>query len=363
MTRFALHLALLLVAGGLARAADPAPVWSVDLKTKKESIAPVESVAFSADGKFIAARVCRSHAYPVKHEIIVWDAESKTERGRFTTNTPSLLENAGAAFAVGGKDEWFATEGPAVMRLGFEKNEPVKKEITKGFALWSLRNGDLMTANHDAPLVTLTWLKKTPDEIVWTPVFTRHLSKHPDDWPISAMALDPKGRRLAVAHFHEDKSQATIALDDVDFVGARFILSRLGEGNARETGRISQIRFNADATKLATAGSEGLVRIWTTANAETSVSWTPSATTRVSKFSAHAIDFDPEGRWLAYGTSNGVKPGPNLGFIDVATGKIAYRVNWPTGIVSVAFSPDGKRLLAGDHLGTVSLWEVPEALR
>jgi RNA polymerase sigma factor (sigma-70 family) len=86
--------------------------------------------------------------------------------------------------------------------------------------------------------------------------------------------------------------------------------------------------------------------------------------------SAHAVAFSPDGKVLAaaygslgwFGRPPAARP-PTLGsvvrLVDVRTGKeLRTLKGHDNGVRSIAFAPDGKRLVSGSHDGTVRVWEV-----
>jgi WD40 repeat protein/beta-lactamase regulating signal transducer with metallopeptidase domain len=73
-----------------------------------------------------------------------------------------------------------------------------------------------------------------------------------------------------------------------------------------------------------------------------------------------AIAFSPDGKLVAAGNSNAWSPIVTL--FDVRTGRQAKQIRVPeksgNAAGHIAFSPDGTKLLWGDHNGRVSLWDL-----
>jgi WD40 repeat protein len=73
-----------------------------------------------------------------------------------------------------------------------------------------------------------------------------------------------------------------------------------------------------------------------------------------------AIAFAPDGRRIAAADANA--PGPRVAIFDVGTGRRVKRLAAPGGrmgsVQSVAFSPDGAKLLWGETGGEVALWDL-----
>jgi hypothetical protein len=74
--------------------------------------------------------------------------------------------------------------------------------------------------------------------------------------------------------------------------------------------------------------------------------------------SVSAIAFSPDGRWLASCASN---PDPGIRLWDVATGTLVRTFHAPDGkwynANTVAFTPDGTRVIAGHMDGKLSVWD------
>jgi WD40 repeat protein len=74
-----------------------------------------------------------------------------------------------------------------------------------------------------------------------------------------------------------------------------------------------------------------------------------------------ALAFSPDGRLIAAADPNA--RGPQVALFDVHTGRLATRLCAPghrwEGVVTVAFSPDGTKLLWGENTGAVALWSLP----
>ena len=110
---------------------------------------------------------------------------------------------------------------------------------------------------------------------------------------------------------------------------------------------------------FATGGGDGNVCLWEVTKA--GKDWKPRAAASAGNWTVVAIAFSPDGRTLVAGTT-GAKQWPNLFVIDVTAGKalVSYRLG--NAVTSVAFSPDSKVLVTGNNLGLIQAWDA-EALR
>ena len=121
--------------------------------------------------------------------------------------------------------------------------------------------------------------------------------------------------------------------------------ARLGKG------RINEIRYSPDGTRLAVASAIGIWLYDTDTGAE------------VALLTGHtgevlSVMFSPDGRTLAGGNWDGT-----IRLWDVVTGRHKRTLTGHTGeVLSVTFSPDGGTLASGSRDETVRLWDVVTGL-
>jgi WD40 repeat protein len=127
-------------------------------------------------------------------------------------------------------------------------------------------------------------------------------------------------------------------------------LFRLGSRRLRHSGTVDCVTFSPDGKLLASAGSDGTVRLWDAA--------TGQAVRTIDKH-YYAAAFSPNGEWLAAADQDGT-----ITLHNISTGKDTRRVGKHEGLVTVlAFTADGKRLAASGGYGRVTVWDVPAASR
>ncbi len=127
---------------------------------------------------------------------------------------------------------------------------------------------------------------------------------------------------------------------------------------------ISNAVFTPDGKKIIgvnLSGNYGAVTLWDASSGAILRTWTAHGT------DVNALALSPDGTVLA--TAGFEQPPPDGGIVpvgidiklwDVASGALLVTMVGHTDIInSVAFSPDGKLLLAGDRHGLVRLWSVP----
>jgi WD40 repeat protein len=125
---------------------------------------------------------------------------------------------------------------------------------------------------------------------------------------------------------------------------------------------IRGLAFTPDGKQLISASDDKVIRVWdwragkTITTIRGQVGPGPDGT-------IYAMALSPDGRWLAAGGWIKVpgEQGHVIRLYDFATGKLAALLNGHTAVVdSLAFSPDGHRLISGSGLGDFSaiIWDV-----
>jgi len=160
---------------------------------------------------------------------------------------------------------------------------------------------------------------------------------------VCGLALSPDGRTLATSHVRVDNPAAP-RLGEIQLWKAR-------TGAALRTlkghkGSFLRLAFSPDGRRLASAGGEAEVRVWDVTTGRNLWSWAHPDTEMVLD-----LAFSRDGR-LATAGDGGVC------LWDVATGKPGKRFKADGGSSCVAFSADGKRLGASFGPTEVRIWNT-----
>jgi RNA polymerase sigma factor (sigma-70 family) len=194
----------------------------------------------------------------------------------------------------------------------------------------------------------------------------------------NAVAFSPDGRTLASGGHH-----CTIQLWDVA-TGKECTPGKFGHD-----GPIRKMAVSADGTIVATSGGDRLIRLWDRATGKelrvlrpdnpypSSVALSPSGKLVASNdriwdrasgklvgqlkgqdYSVEGLVFSPDSRTLATATlDTRAGKGRMIRLWDVATARVSKHFG-EQPVQSLGWSPDGRTLAAGNHDGTIALWDV-----
>jgi WD40 repeat protein/ankyrin repeat protein len=122
-----------------------------------------------------------------------------------------------------------------------------------------------------------------------------------------------------------------------------------------QTGEVSVLAFSPDGSLLACADGDafgnGSVEIWNVQNG--------SLVTTLLSNAVHSVSFSPDGQILAVGAGGFSPAKPVVELWNLAQRKVVKRLaGREFEPLSLAFSPDGRRIAAGDAQGFLTVWDI-----
>jgi WD40 repeat protein len=381
------------------------------LLTLKGHTAPVNCVAFSPDGKRLASASGSPLVQNRLGEVKVWDATT----GAVLLTLPGHGEGvASVAFSPDGKRLASASGGFAHQLNPTKPDELKIWDATTGEILLTLKGHGsgilsvafspdgkrLASASHDQTV--RVWDAMSGEELL-------RLKGHIGS--IASVVFSPDGKRLASAGGFEDRTvkvwdatsgQETLTLkghaDGVRSVAFSADGQRLASAsvdqtvkvwdatNGRETrtlkghtGSVASVAFSADGQQLASGSDDRTVKVWDATNSQ------EPRTLKAHASFVMSVTSSPDGKHLAsagsgydevgevrevkvWDASSGQmtnrlwKVQPKVDEVkvwDATSGQVTLVMKGHTDtIMSVAYSPDGKRLASASCDKTVKVWDT-----
>jgi len=302
---------------------------------------PVMSAAFSpADDRLVSASSDGT--------VRLWDARTSHGARVFADNDDAV------------RSAVFTPDGKRLVMLSQPDNAPgVARvlDVSTGKVVLTLADasgqaavspdGRIIAAAGPKGVVKL-WNAQTGNEI-------RVLSGH--RYRASCLAFSGNSQLLAsVSVLPDAKDQrrvvAEIKVWDVASGDERFTVH--GHAQLAAETPVSTVAFSPDGSRLATAGSDGIVQIRDSATGKVLL------TTPKHPEAVQALAFSPDGQLLAEACGL-FEIRPQITLRDMKTGKEAGVLRGHSGsIYGLAFTPDGKRLASASMDRTVKLWDVAQ---
>jgi WD40 repeat protein len=300
----------------------------------------VNSVAFSPDGKRVASSSegveFDGQRWTMCGEVTVWDAQSGQETLSLKLHTHQVNSVAfspdGKRLVSGSHDKtlkvWDAQSGQLILNLKGHSSavfsvafSPDGKRLVSGSADSTLKVWDAQSGQETLSLLGHSGL-------------------------VCSVAFSPDGKRLVSGSY--DK---TVKVWDTQ--SRQETVSLMGHA-----GPVS-VAFSPDGSRLVSGGADGTLKV------RDAQSGQETLTLRGLTGMVLSVAFSPDGKRLLSGSGGAGTDGqgrPLPGEVtvwDAQNGQETLALKGHSGRVnSVAFSPDGKRLVSGSEDGTLKVWDA-----
>jgi len=164
--------------------------------------------------------------------------------------------------------------------------------------------------------------------------------------PINSIAFSPRDPTLLAAGTDDGNGHGAISLYKVS--NLKTSVNQTGALNP-----INSVAFSPDGKILAAGDTGGTVTLWQASNLTSIGVYTPTT------FPVYSVAFSPGGKMLAAGNQDG-----SITLLDVSDPRNPHSIKQLTGhseyISSLAFSRDGRTLASGSYDGSAILWDVSD---
>ncbi len=290
---------------------DPGAVWALTFLPNDELVVGMESGALKI-WNLKTATVSKSLEQPDRNNGNVWSADVSSD-GKYLM---TASDDSAVTF-------W------NLKTLRVELTFP--EAITTKTATFSPCGNFLATGNRNSTVKIWDWVNQIPLVQLSHRGTVHALAYSPDGRYLASAGSDGKVRVWDLKKITEIRSpEAPVPALDL----------------AEHKGAVYAVTFSPDGSKIASSGWDGYVRVWDAVNGR------QLQPIKAHDYDAGSVSFGNGGEWVASAGPDGVK------VWDTETGKEMFAYRGPRPFHVVRFAPNGTTLAAGDHDGTVRVWDI-----
>ena len=288
--------------------------------------APVTSVAFSPDGKYVVSATNDQSAR-------IWDANTGKEIARMThdsTVTSVAFSPAGKFVVSASQDHtvrvWEANTGQEVARVTIDGDVTSVAFSPDGRFVVS---GGGCTSNFCGQGSASVWEASTGQEV----------ARMTHDAYVKSVAISPDGKFIVSGGLSNAYGQ-TVHVWETN-TGQE--IANIGKSNGQ---MVTSVAFSPDGKFVVSGHSDDTARVWEASTAQEVARMTHDG-------QVNSVAFSPDGRFVVSASDD-----QTARVWEASTGQEVARMTHDNTVTSVAFSPDGKFVVSGSSDNTARVWEA-----